>query len=250
MMNLKNFNIMNRFFYLTLLLFSGIYIFAQDSTDTDEKKMEIDFGADLVSSYIWRGIQFSEGPNIQPGIALKKGEFECGIWGSSNFTTNFYEIDLFASYTLKGFTIGIVDYFLMDNNAINTKSNYFDYSKNTTNHFIELSIGYENPGKYPFRLMVSSFVYGADRDLNNNNYYATYIEFGYILNTEKLNFDFFIGGTINDNFVYLNDKGIIYLGFKVEKGIEINDKFSLPVYLSFVTNPVRENVFLVFGITI
>ena len=241
---------MNRFFYFILLISSATFLSAQDSTFTGKSKLEVDFGADLVSSYIWRGIQFSEGPNIQPGITFEKGGLEFGTWGSSNFTTNFYEVDLFLSYTFKGFTIGVVDYFLMDNNAINTKSNYFDYSNNTTDHFIELSASYENPGKYPFRLMLSTFVYGADRDINNNNYYATYFELGYLLNIGHLKFDFFIGGALNDNYVYIDDKGIINLGFKVEKEIKINDKFSLPIYLSFVTNPVRENVFLIFGITI
>ena len=41
-----------------------------------------DFGADVVSSYVWRGTQFGEGPHIQPYISTGKGGFEIGLWGS------------------------------------------------------------------------------------------------------------------------------------------------------------------------
>jgi len=235
-----------------LLLFFNVvslFIFAQDSVLVKQSKVEVDFSADFVSSYVWRGLQLSEGINIQPGIVLQKGGFEIGVWGSNNFTANFSEIDLFASYTFKGFTLGIVDYFVADNQLINANNNYFDYS-DTTGHLIELSFGYENPGKYPFRLLVATSVYGPDKDIIGDNYYSTYIEFGYVLNTAHLNYDFFIGGVVNDNSFYLNDKGIINLGFKAEKKIKINEKFSLPVSLTLATNPVRQNVFLVFGITI
>lgn len=254
MMNLKNFDSIQQIIRKTILLlflnFIALFIYAQDSALVKQSRIEVDFSVDFVSSYVWRGLQFSEGINIQPVVSLKMDGFEFGVWGSGNFTANYNEIDLFSSYTFKGFTFGVVDYFFTGNQSINASNNYFDYSANTTNHYIELSAGYENPGKYPFRLLVATFVYGADRDANNNNYFSSYIEFGYKLNMKHINFDFFIGGVVNDNFIYLNDKGIINLGFKAEKEIKINDKFSLPVQLSLITNPVRQNVFFVFVITI
>ena len=40
-----------------------------------------DLGADLVSSYVWRGTQFGSGPHIQPWVSLSKGDLELGAWG-------------------------------------------------------------------------------------------------------------------------------------------------------------------------
>jgi len=44
--------------------------------------------------------------------------------------------------------------------------------------------------------------------------------------------------------------GVINLGLTVSKDIKITDKFTLPVFGSFITNPESENVFFVFGLSI
>jgi len=41
-----------------------------------------DLGADLVSSYVWRGTQFGSGAHIQPWVSLSTGNLEFGAWGS------------------------------------------------------------------------------------------------------------------------------------------------------------------------
>lgn len=41
-----------------------------------------DFGADLFSSYVWRGTQFGSGAHIQPYMTLGSGNLDAGIWGS------------------------------------------------------------------------------------------------------------------------------------------------------------------------
>ncbi len=240
---------MRKTLFLLTLISVNLNLQAQDSIIVEQAAVNVDFSADFVSAYVWRGVQLSDGINIQPVVSLQAGGFEMGVFGSNNFSNNFYEVDLFASYTVKGFTLGIIDYFLVYNQPINTNSNYFDYS-DTTNHFIELSAAYEFSSKFPLRILLTTFVYGADKDENSNNYYSSYIELGYKINTKQLNYDFFIGAALNDNFVYLNDKGIINVGLKLEKSLKITDKFSLPLNLTLSSNPVRENIFIVFGITI
>ena len=39
-----------------------------------------DFGADLVSSYVWRGTQFGSGAHVQPYMTLGYENFEAGLW--------------------------------------------------------------------------------------------------------------------------------------------------------------------------
>jgi|SRR6056300_57321 ammonia channel protein AmtB len=59
-----------------------------------------DFGADLVSSYVWRGTQFGSGAHIQPYMELGSGNFTAGVWGS--FPTSAKgggnELDLYLGY--------------------------------------------------------------------------------------------------------------------------------------------------------
>ncbi len=55
-------------------------------------------GADFVSRYLWRGLDFGNSFSIQPSLALTSGGFEVGVWGSYPFTNTAdgnEEIDLY-----------------------------------------------------------------------------------------------------------------------------------------------------------
>ena len=63
----------------SIILFFAVVL---SFTTTDLKAQ--DFGADVVSSYVWRGTQFGTGPVIQPWFTLPTIT-ECsriGVWGS------------------------------------------------------------------------------------------------------------------------------------------------------------------------
>ena len=64
-----------------------------------------DLGADVVSSYVWRGTQFGSGAHIQPWVSLSTGDLEVGAWGSFPTTANGggNELDLYASYSFGKF---------------------------------------------------------------------------------------------------------------------------------------------------
>ena len=68
---------MKNFKTLILLMGSTFLFFSNQNVQSQ------DFGADVVSSYVWRGTQFGEGPHIQPYISAGKGGFEVGLWGVS-----------------------------------------------------------------------------------------------------------------------------------------------------------------------
>ena len=58
-----------------------------------------DFGADVASSYVWRGTQFGNGPHVQPWMSLGYGNLELGAWGSVPLTAgdSGAELDLYVS---------------------------------------------------------------------------------------------------------------------------------------------------------
>ena len=71
-----------------------------------------DFGADLVSSYVWRGTQFGSGAHIQPYMTLGSGNFEAGVWGSFPTTAEGggNELDAYVSYDFGPFALTLTNY--------------------------------------------------------------------------------------------------------------------------------------------
>ena len=66
-----------------------------------------DFGADVVSSYVWRGTQFGSGAHIQPWMELGSGSLTGGVWGSFPTTASGggNELDLWVSYDFGPFAL-------------------------------------------------------------------------------------------------------------------------------------------------
>jgi len=71
---------------------------------------QVDFGADLVSSYVWRGGQLS-GAAIQPAVSYTAGDLEIGAWASYALNQDMTpEVDLYASYAVGGVTATVTHY--------------------------------------------------------------------------------------------------------------------------------------------
>ena len=83
--------------YLLKSSLALITVFATLNTNSVQAQ---DFGADLVSSYVWRGTQFGSGAHIQPWMELGSGSLTGGVWGSFPTTANGggNELDLWVSY--------------------------------------------------------------------------------------------------------------------------------------------------------
>ena len=64
-----------------LFLVSLIFCF----TPTQEIKSQ-DFGADVASSYVWRGTEYGTGLAVQPWMELGAGSLTGGVWGSFNLS--------------------------------------------------------------------------------------------------------------------------------------------------------------------
>ena len=98
---------------------------------TSIKAQEFSVNTDIVSSYVWRGTQYS-GVSIQPTLQFSTGGFSIGSWGSAGFD-GFLEIDLYAKYAFDfGLTVGLTDYYYPG-------SDYFDLSKASGAHGLELN---------------------------------------------------------------------------------------------------------------
>ncbi|MCF8264502.1 MAG: hypothetical protein K9I99_08375, partial [Melioribacteraceae bacterium] len=104
-----------------------------------ETSAQFSVGTDIYSSYVFRGVKFGSGPAIQPYVDYSNGGFSVGAWGSVTYASDYQEMDLYASYTTGGLTLGVYDYYYPG-------TAFFDVSDTTGSHGIELNLGYEVDG--------------------------------------------------------------------------------------------------------
>lgn len=207
-------------------------------------------GADIVSSYVWRGVpqdRAVEGnptlgsPNIQPYVSYCIGGFTAGAWASTGFLGNVKEVDLYATYAFSSaLSLTLTDY-----NWIFAPGNYFNYGSGT-DHVFEATLA-GTVGSFSGSL--NTMFAGADKLTSGKNAYSSYAEVGYQICPEA---KAFVGAALNKSpGVYLTSGfGVTNVGLKVTKSIAITDKFSLPLYGIVGLNPYAKSAFFVAGITL
>lgn len=222
-----------------IALFSTMSVKAQFAT-----------GADIVSSYVWRGVPQEDvtgvkggSPNIQPFASFTTGKLTLGSWASSSFAGTLKEVDLYATLALSSkFAFTLTDYYY----NFGTQQNYFKYSGGT-GHAFEGTLAYTGTA---FSASVNTMFAGADKKPSDAGKQAlsTYVELGYqIAPVAKI----FLGGVLGASNTYVTTgAGITNLGIKVSRSIAITDKFSLPVYAVVGANPYAKTTFFVAGVTL
>lgn len=229
-----------------LFLFSSVFnAFAQD----EEKSLSADLSVDIVSRYIWRGINLSESPALQPTLGLSFKNFTLGTWSSYTLSREIIqEVDLFLSYEREYLTITINNYY----NTLDTlgfNGNYFDMNKATTPHILEGMITLSGPESFPLSLTAATMFWGNDRQEDGKNFYSTYLELGYPFKVQETEFATFIGITPT-NGLYGDKFGIVNMGLSATKSIVVTENFSIPIKGSFMLNPQQEKVYFVISLTL
>ncbi len=219
-----------------------------------EKKL-IDFkvSTDLVSQYIWRGTVASLNPNIQPTIALVSGNFEAGLWGSTDFLASYKELDPYIAYTMNSFKIALTDY-----DWIFSNSSYFYYKNSSTDHVFEISLNFLGTEKLPLSLSINTMLYGADKKWDNNTdsftdkqNYSTYLELAWMFKPCSV----FVGVTPFNGYYgagYGKTDGfaVCNMGISSTRTIKITPDFNLPLKGTLCINPQAESIHMIIGITL
>ncbi|MDP4183641.1 MAG: hypothetical protein Q8862_00590 [Bacteroidota bacterium] len=234
------------FFGLTLFAMNAFCATPASSQDST-KKVQLKVTADLVSSYVWRGVKATNTPNFQPTMAIVKNNFEAGVWGSTDFSGDYKEVDLNTSYTIGALKMGVTDY------NWTFQKPYFGYRHSNTDHIIEGSLSFLGTSTMPLSVSVNTMFYGSDKKSSNpnKNAYSTYIELGYPISSSV---SLFMGATPGDGYYgdgYGKSGGFAFvnLGVTGTRSLKISDVYSLPIKATFGVNPQQEDLYLVFGIT-
>ena len=219
---------------LALLMASMILSPISVNAQEEQKSSPFDVGADLVSSYLWRGTKFGTGPAIQPYLSFAVGGFEIGGWGSYCFTSNEgAEADIYLSYGFDfGLSFGVTDYYFPG-------SDYLDWSSESGTHGVELNLGYEIKGfsasaNYMFNEAPTAGTTGGD----------LYFELGYAFKYFGLHL-----GAGDGWHTEGNSFAICNIGISASKEIKITENYALPLSGSLIWNPEREQYHVVIGIS-
>jgi hypothetical protein len=225
---------------LFMTVFSSLSLYAQE----EEKESPFSLGADVVSSYVWRGSKVGTGPNIQPWMKLTKGGFTLGAWGSTSFHDfgDVAEMDLYTSYAFNfGLSVGLTDYYYQG-------TPYFQYGADTSSHAFEINVGYT----------IKSFSIAANYIVNDASMGGPANKPGggdmyFELNYAFKNFGAFIGAGNGWHTTYEDNGDDIFavcnIGVKASKELKITDKYSIPISGALSVNPDREQLNLVIGVS-
>lgn len=246
---------------LLVLLCVSSGIKAQDDQNSDSCRypVKLNVGADIMSSYVWRGTDYGSSPSIQPTLSLSAGNFEIGVWGALAAFSFYKEVDVYAKYTIKNVSVSITDYYVPSVNGLPAApdTRYLVYNDAVTAHTLEGTLQYKRPEKYPFWVSGSVFFYGNDKrwgydagkDTTDKTYYSSYLEAGYTFKIKKNTADVFLGFTPQAG-AYGYTYGVVNMGITGTRKILITKDFELPVKASLIVNPQTSNVYFLFGFTL
>jgi hypothetical protein len=231
------------------------------------KAQEFSVGADVVSSYVWRGVK-QAGASIQPSVSLSAGGFSLSAWGSMDIAGNSggfdvdpvtgtgsltggKEVDFTASYEIAGLSLAVTDYWWAGEGA----GEYFMYNSHRTNHVFELTLGYTLPiERFPLSLTWNTFFAGSDYYTAKDDHtttgrsYSSYAALNYPFNVKNISLDASLGLTPWEG-AFASSLSVVNIGLKVSKEIKVTDSFSIPIFGQVIANPHDEDIHFVFGIS-
>ncbi|MDD4115136.1 MAG: hypothetical protein PHG27_06005 [Massilibacteroides sp.] len=242
---MKTFTQLRTTFFAVMLFAFSAPLFSQE-----ESEFQIAPAADIVSSYVWRGI-YQTGPSFQPSINASWKGLSLTAWGSTDFSTVdnagiAKEFDFTLSYSTGGVSLAVTDYWWAGEG-----SRYGDYSGN---HFFEGTIGYHFGESFPLGITWNTMLgMDGDKDADGDQQYSTYVEAGYDFNVSGVDLTASVGVSPWAGIYHKEGKdgfALSTISLKASKSIKITDSFSLPIFAQTIIAPNHDNVFLVFGVTI
>ena len=229
---------MKKIVLMALLFATGMSATAQDEVETT-------VSADVVSTYVWRGMECGSAA-IQPTLGIGYKGLSLSAWGSYGLvdTNDAKEFDLTLAYSIGGFNIGITDYWF------NTpEERYFLYDANKTSHIFEANIGYDfGPAAIQW---FTNFAGNDGYNKDGKRAYSSYVELSAPFKLASVDWSAAVGAVpYATDFYGVDGFAVTNVSLKATKDIKVTDSFSIPVFAQVAANPSTEKAYLVFGFTL
>lgn len=225
-------------------------MFLAPASVSAQEKVETTLGADVVSSYIWRGQDLGSAA-VQPSLGISYAGLSLSAWGSYGLAsdTGTKELDFTVSYSVGGFTFGITDYYCVSG-AVTTPGRYFEYGAHSTSHVFEGNIGYDFDV-----LSINWFTNFAGADGMNSSAkraYSSYVEVAAPFKLGSVDWTATLGFVPYSTSFYASADGfaVTNIAVKATKELNITPSFKLPVFAGITANPSEEKLYFTAGFSI
>jgi hypothetical protein len=195
------------------------------------------------SRHVWRGDKLGTAPAIEPSVTFSGARFSINAWASVTTNNSYSEIDLIPSYQFNEFSVTLLDYY----NPIPGESNsYFNFQDSLNRHSVELTVDNYSIENRRLKWMIGTFLLGDTNEETGNPYFSTYIEVKYPFAVFTIETEPFVGLTPFPGY-YADHFAIINTGLSFSKEINLKLPFSIPLKLSFISNPYTKQSFVIFA---
>ena len=232
---------MKKIILLMMGLVAGATAHAEDGVETT-------VAADMVSRYIWRGLDAGS-TAIQPTFGVGYKGLSLTAWGSYGVTDpdDTKEFDLTLGYSVGGFNIGITDYWFSVGG--DPEGRYFKYDAHATNHIFEATVGYD------FGLAslqwYTNFAGNDGLNKDGKRAYSSYVEANVPFKLATVDWTATAGAVpFATDFYGTTGFAVTNLALKATKDIKVTDSFSIPIFGQVAANPCSQKAYLVFGFTL
>lgn len=211
-----------------------------------QSDVEAHLTGDVVSSYIWRGLDLGH-VSLQPEMSVGWKGLSLSAWGSvglTNHEDDFRELDLTLSYETGGLSLGVIDYWTDENDE-----RYFYYKKEGTGHSFEGFIGYDfGPVSASWQTLFAGTDYQEE---DGKRSYSSYLEVAAPFRLATCDWDAAVGLVPwKSDYYEVSRFSVTNLSLRATKSIQISKSFELPLFGQLIANPASQNFYFVFGFTL
>lgn len=211
-----------------------------------DDKVEATIATDLVSQYYWRGQELGD-ISVQPTLGIGWKGLSLTAWGSVGLSdhTDTKEFDLMAAYEVKGFHVGVTDYWFNS-----PREKYFAYRNDHTSHVFEGNLGYD----FGF-LSVNWFTNFAGNDGANKSgkrAYSSYLELAAPFRLAKCDWTASVGAVPYATTFYAQADGfaVTHVSVKASYEVPVTEKFHIPLFAQVSANPSTGKAYFTAGVTL
>jgi len=213
-----------------------------------ESAVTFEVGADVVSSYIWRGQQLGAF-SVQPSATLtfNKPGISLGAWASAELFTsgpsvNMSEFDLSLTWSpIEALSVGVTDYYFCSRNYLSA----WNFS-GSSSHTIEATLGYDFG---PLSVSWNTVLAGKDHkdDGAGDRTYSTYVELAAPYKLGGIEGSVAVGASLwDDSYTQCDTEGFKVCNISLTANKEV---FKLPCMGQIVFNPYSDQVYFVVGLS-
>lgn len=238
---------MKKVFVIASLACLGTSIAVPAYAENPEPAVTVSVGADVVSSYLWRG-QECGGFSVQPSatVTFNKPGISLGAWASAELfekgknALNMTEIDLSLTWSpIEALTIGVTDYYFHSGGYFGSWS----FSQSSS-HTVETNLSYDFG---PLALSWNTALAGSDLGLNNKRAYSTYVEVSAPWKLGGVDGSAAVGASLwDDAFTLAGTEGFKVCNVSLTANKEI---FKVPFFGQIVYNPAYDKIYFAVGVS-